>query len=604
MARSRLVPNPPWVSALLAKSMVTLQSKVPPPWMPKFEATHKARGSKIDVELAEYGTGAYGTVMPTLDPGVVMKLTSDPSEAKFATEIADTLPTPCVTHYHLAVKLEGGERHGRPVYLLWRESAENVGEVDKIAGQRAEDAINKQHQAAQAAYIAADDGDTDAYGELVQKWRDACLKMSRVPELEYVAIGMIRAWDEQGIFISDVHGGNLGQCTRNGRLQWVITDPGNVVLSRDPAEDRSTRQRARNPADARILHVEDEPAIAAGVARALAKHATVVSVDTVDEAITRLRAGESFDLIISDYDLRDGTADALVAWIDKHAPAMKARMFFLSGNAAAESFGVPVLAKPARTPELRAMVARFLDAPPTPNPRRNPDVDPMATARIVKALVFHGGRHNHSTVATKMAQLRASVLHDGTDLLVFEEALRYLVRMDVVAIIGSKASFTEGHQPVALTDKALAYVDRGTGKWPDTWGVAVDHATDVATVWRLFRTVELWDYVRTFLPHDGAGWTVVEDPEWAPENVLAGRVLVLGVRLFHETNPQLSTIAQVRFRRDFAFPSITVSQWLVEDATVPWKGSEVDKAVDERTFPRSPQEFLAMLLPFLTTYAP
>ena len=242
--RRDLEENPPWATRLIADSLVTLQEQVPPKWLPKLEATAASgKGNKISAELVEYGCGAYGCVMPTLDKDVVLKLTSDPSEAKFATEIADTLPTPCVTHYHLAVKLSGAERSGREVFLLWRESAEDVGKIHKVVGMHAEKLIRKQHRAAVDAYmVLAEGGEADEFLELLELWKKRCMEMAALPELEFVAMGMLRAWNEKGVFISDTHGGNLGRCIRNGTPTWVITDPGNVVLSTQHADEHSRRR--------------------------------------------------------------------------------------------------------------------------------------------------------------------------------------------------------------------------------------------------------------------------------------------------------------------------------------------------------------------------
>jgi hypothetical protein len=67
-------------------------------------------------------------------------------------------------------------------------------------------------------------------GGLFDKWVVELDKMAAIPELEYVATGMKRVWLEQHIFLSDVHSDNLGRCRRGARLEWVITDPGNVIV--------------------------------------------------------------------------------------------------------------------------------------------------------------------------------------------------------------------------------------------------------------------------------------------------------------------------------------------------------------------------------------
>lgn len=237
------VANPtPWVTRLLGGAYEQLEEMVPPKWLPKLTKT-KGKGTTFTGKLEEFGCGAYGCVLPTLDRGVVLKVTSDESEADFAKRLAPILPTPIVTAYYQIADLRGAKYKGAPVFLLWREEAEEVGKIDEVVGQHAEDAIAKQHAAATAAFTAimvkkhGDASDewlvppTDAeIAELMNAWRAAARAMAKIPELAFVAHGLLAA-EAMGVFISDTHGGNLGVCMRNGQPTWVITDPGNVVVT-------------------------------------------------------------------------------------------------------------------------------------------------------------------------------------------------------------------------------------------------------------------------------------------------------------------------------------------------------------------------------------
>jgi len=231
--RRGAVPNPtPWVTGLLASSYEQLEHMVPAKWLPKISKV-RARGTVFTGKLEEFGCGAYGCVLPTLDPGVVLKVTSDESEAEFAKTLAKRLPTPICTTYYEVADLHGAKRKGNKVYLLWREEASDVGKIDEVVGQHAEDAIIAQHQAAMAAYIAFQTGaGVEPIRTAMLAWRATCGAMGKVPELAFVAEGLLRAEAEAGIFISDTHGGNLGVVTRNGKKVWAITDPGNVVVTR------------------------------------------------------------------------------------------------------------------------------------------------------------------------------------------------------------------------------------------------------------------------------------------------------------------------------------------------------------------------------------
>ena len=224
--------NPAWVTGILAKHFELLESKVPARWLPRLTDA-KAKGGKLTAALKEYGCGAYGCVLPTLDPKVVLKVTTDDTEYQFANELAGDLAVQVTVDYHLVAALPE-KRGGRATYLLWRDAAEHVGKVNEVLGrgergaQAVEDAINDQHAAAQKAFVDLMEG-RDAKKSLA-KWEAACNEMGRlVPELRELADGMIRNLHESGVLVSDVHGGNVGLVGE----QWLIVDPGNVVAGID-----------------------------------------------------------------------------------------------------------------------------------------------------------------------------------------------------------------------------------------------------------------------------------------------------------------------------------------------------------------------------------
>lgn len=240
-----LKPNPPWLTKAIADSFEGLEAKVKAAWLPKLDGVRAGRGREIHAKLREYGCGAYGCVLPTLDPNVVLKATIDITETNFARDMAATLVVPVVTHYYQVASIPAKHKDRR-VYLLWRESADDVGKVDELVGERASDLIHAQHQLANNAYELVADGEhgpplEDAFG----LWLEAVDEMATLPELEYVATGMARAFREQGIFIGDTHEGNLGRCMRDGKKQWVITDPGHVVVVKGAGMQRISKSRGR-----------------------------------------------------------------------------------------------------------------------------------------------------------------------------------------------------------------------------------------------------------------------------------------------------------------------------------------------------------------------
>jgi hypothetical protein len=123
-----MIENPPWVTKALNKHWAQLEELVGRELMPVNESTSKGK-----ITPQEYGSGHYGTVMPAEDGHSVVKITSDPTEAVF---VAAALSIGKLPHglvkYSRIVALP--EKHkGRPVFVLWRQEASEVG---FLAGSR------------------------------------------------------------------------------------------------------------------------------------------------------------------------------------------------------------------------------------------------------------------------------------------------------------------------------------------------------------------------------------------------------------------------------------------------------------------------------------
>lgn len=227
------ITNPAWVTRVLAKAYETVAGRVPPAWLPKLSDVKADRGI-VRAKMREYGCGVYGCVLPTLDSAVVLKLTTDDTEAQFAEQLADSLVAPVCVEYHTVLRL-ATKHQGRTVYLLWRESADNVGRIEQVLGREASDLIQIQHAAAQDVLkliLSPRSKGTQIEGALTA-WLDTCDQMAdqdEVPELAPLGRGMASVFREQKIFFGDVHEGNVGQVVRGGDSSWVITDPGNVLV--------------------------------------------------------------------------------------------------------------------------------------------------------------------------------------------------------------------------------------------------------------------------------------------------------------------------------------------------------------------------------------
>jgi PAS domain S-box-containing protein len=114
----------------------------------------------------------------------------------------------------------------------------------------------------------------------------------------------------------------------------------------------------------RVLIVDDEPLVARAVARVLATHEVEV-VGSAAAALTRLRAGERFDVIVCDLLMPDVTGMDLHGALATERPDLADRLMFLTGGAftdRAREFvdrvGARVLEKPVDAKALRTAVAQ------------------------------------------------------------------------------------------------------------------------------------------------------------------------------------------------------------------------------------------------------
>ena len=122
-----MIENPPWVTKLLKRYWDQLEGLVGRDKMPW--------PGKKGQRPREYGSGSYGTVMPTVSSGTVMKVTSDPSEGLFVAAALSIGQIPRgLVQYERIVALPETHR-GRPVFVIWRQEAFDVEFlVDTVRG--------------------------------------------------------------------------------------------------------------------------------------------------------------------------------------------------------------------------------------------------------------------------------------------------------------------------------------------------------------------------------------------------------------------------------------------------------------------------------------
>lgn len=120
-----------WVDRSITEVWDRVANVVPESWMPKI-AVGSTRPKKYK-HVEEYGCGHYGCVMPTNEPGLVCKLTSDVTEARFVVKAITLGHTAGIVEYKNIYALQGltrssGWGNKRPLFILWRTEAESVGE--------------------------------------------------------------------------------------------------------------------------------------------------------------------------------------------------------------------------------------------------------------------------------------------------------------------------------------------------------------------------------------------------------------------------------------------------------------------------------------------
>lgn len=125
----------PWIDRAFAAFWDRVRAAAPrPSWVPQL-----MKGETPRVE--EFGCGVYGCAVPTHDPNVLVKMTSDPSEAAFAVIAMKLGSWPAgIVRYYAAYNVPNVTYKKRPVAILWRDEATDVGRVTRNATRDPEQA--------------------------------------------------------------------------------------------------------------------------------------------------------------------------------------------------------------------------------------------------------------------------------------------------------------------------------------------------------------------------------------------------------------------------------------------------------------------------------
>ena len=125
----------PWVDTSFKAVWERISHEVPASWMPQWIKTTIPQRPVI---LREFACGDYGCVLPTSEPGLVVKLTSDISEAHFVQmsmelETSDAMKSEMgLVEYRKIFKLEGQTYRRRPLFVLWRSEAFDIGLLSDV----------------------------------------------------------------------------------------------------------------------------------------------------------------------------------------------------------------------------------------------------------------------------------------------------------------------------------------------------------------------------------------------------------------------------------------------------------------------------------------
>jgi len=274
-----LADAPPWTQKFLTTNWDAIRKGSMPDgeWMPLEAPSSTPRHRLVDA----LGCGHYGCVFATNTPGLVMKVSSDPSEAEFVKAAVKLGEWPVgIVRYQAVLDLPGSYRN-RPVFIIWREEAFDVGEIHDTGDPHAKKEFNRYHYAYTfaARYVRetslkptwpkrfaeaerwkqwawdnviwedglpnATRGMHPAFTRYAVSQRlaaalricDICFELMENTNYAHEVGAALGFYFNHGILLADVHRGNIGQVIREDppyrpQTHTVITDPGHAVFLR------------------------------------------------------------------------------------------------------------------------------------------------------------------------------------------------------------------------------------------------------------------------------------------------------------------------------------------------------------------------------------
>lgn len=115
-----------------------------------------------------------------------------------------------------------------------------------------------------------------------------------------------------------------------GTMFTVSLPVGKTTAATAPVPSQSTHVRAR------VLVIDDEPLVIRSIMRLLADHHVVETTSSAREALSRIGAGDEFDVILCDLMMPDMTGMDLYEQLESLSPRMAGRVAFCTGGGVTE----------------------------------------------------------------------------------------------------------------------------------------------------------------------------------------------------------------------------------------------------------------------------
>ncbi len=166
------------------------------------------------------------------------------------------------------------------------------------------------------------------------------------------------------------HGGKIWAENRpEGGARFVIEFPHGYIEEQShlaPSDERTSTPDAKTNLKKRILVIDDETSIVAVLKAMLSREGHKVEVANDGVEAQRLLMEHDYDVVLCDLKMPKLRGDQLYEWLKIHKPDLALRFVVMTGDflspttqKALQEWGVPVLHKPFRMDELKALIRQL-----------------------------------------------------------------------------------------------------------------------------------------------------------------------------------------------------------------------------------------------------